>query len=1080
MTAAKKRILFMIFFTALMLVSSKTFAVSADYMRADIYSVSEYDKIKDFSLNTLAKTSLFCWTDESGNAPTQRYQNGLPGYVLLQQSNDNIAAFYSVPSEPIDAYNYDKFSFAVKILCGEYDTYTQKCQLILTLHSEDNVLECKGEINSGIWNVINFDIGAWKYRKAITAMSIEIVGSEKATALRNVEFSGPYVNKSIDAPMRKFMSDWLSAPGAAIEFINQGHENEALKLHLESQRISISGEALVPYKDFDCNTIKLVLSNNSDLENMQFSYVYLNGETGKLSTKTKNLPLRKGSESFTYLIDTENCHLISFFEMTFDTAGKGDIIIHSIEPVSIYKSPETEDYGSIKSCKADEKKNKLTLEGTVHHSFLISHDDHTLLCYKMRIGESFEDIISQGASPVAKAKMSSKFSFEMKLSELGDLAQASKYAVAACSPEGELTLLSKPKSVEGDFGYADTASGKTNIKGLNGEHLSSAVDIGVGTAIIDVYLDKLINQTQSGYIYTIENSYVYFDADYVSQLDHQIKNLYASDCNVYLRLLLSSYYDLYHVPFASPITGEIESEFLSIDIEKENAEKYLFATIDFISKRYSKDSNGMITGMILGKNVDQRLKSNYSCIENPVEYSKNIANTLEIIARTAIISIPNFEILLSISDEKNSEDSLDSQLLLTSVSRYLEENGGLEFSVVLEGTRTPYSISADMFNAGTATEDEPKKYLTPIPTDPGSSYYCADDLETFEGMLSHLSLYSSCSPKTYIYCWKPDTNAIGNGLSAAYIYNYYSIMFSKSASAFVMYLENDDSGKDSLKKLSYLMKYIDTERNLTGELCRSALDVFKKDSFEDLIEGYNEELITYRVFHETSPMENLPSKIKGQFELWNFSSAFGVLDWFAGNGCRSVYIDSSSPGRRALCADIYKNNTENEFSEIVYRFEYPEDISLMPYIEFVFDIDNGGANSLYEIVLTIGGKGHRLESKMLAHVGREERFIINTSDPNCLEQIDYIRFSIRYISGDSGDDDNGFKLYLKKVSAYSDKYDDQTLSEKIIKARAKARNTILAESSQMQVEPNHDFIIAMVIIIVLAVAIVGFYDRKQK
>ncbi|MBQ8208686.1 MAG: hypothetical protein IJZ89_08135 [Clostridia bacterium] len=1055
-----------------LLIIAAFFAVNAlaidNFMRSDLYTVTEHENMSDFDLVTLARTSAFGWRLQDGTAPEQKYENGLPAYLLLAESESCIAEFYSLPTSPIDAYNFKEISFVIRVTSGEYDTFRQNCKFILSLRSGNKTLECTGNIAGGTWNVITFDISAWKQRKNITEMTVSLVGADSSIPLRKVELSGPYVKNEKAPSMENFMSEGLYASGTELEIIDKGSPSEALRIYLNAQRISISGVAAVPYTEEDCNAVRIVLANASDLRSLQFNYSHLDPSSGRNISSSKNMAIEPNSGRLSYIISTGEVSFISDFSIILDSASTGMVTIYSIEPVAIYEGYTDNVYGSVSECKTDTAGKNIILSGTVYHNYLISHDDHTLVCYMLRTGETLEEAVAGERKPDASAKMSSRFNFEMKISSLGEFALISKYAVASLSPEGEYTLLMPPVSLSGDFGRAETAQGRTNIKGLESDYISAAIDCGVGTAIIDVYLDKLTSLSHSGHLYTIENTFIYFDADYVSSLDKQIKNLYAAGCKVYLRLLISGNADRSLLPYASKAESS-EAEFLAVDISDSEAEKHFYAAVDFLASRYSKISNGKISGMVLGKSIDQWEKYNFSDKNGIIEYARMVAEAFEIMARCAVVSIKDLEVFLPISDARGGISGYDSALLLTSVCRYLEEGGDLEFSLILEGTHVPYSI-------GEANADEADVL---IKANYESGYYCTDNLYVFESMLSGLSKISSGSPKSYIYLWSPDPYLVGNSISAAYIYNYYSIMFSDKASAFVLSLPEGEMGEATIKNLNYLIKYIDTERNSQGTLCLSALEIFGAESWDELIDGYDEELITYRIFHEVDSADELPHTIRGSYALWDFSSAFGTLDWFEGSNCSSVYVDATAKGGKALCAIISDSVDAGKYSDIVYNYEFPDDISLMPYIGFDFYIEDGGSSSLYEVTVILGGNGHRLETVKLIYGGEDSTVIVSTAEHNEMEQIDYIRFCVRTISSDSETADS-FKLYLRKVTSYSESENDASLERSINEARAKARNTTLRVDDALSGEPKYEFIIAMAVIIVLSVAMVGFYDRKQK
>ena len=97
-----------------------------------------------------------------------------------------------------------------------------------------------------------------------------------------------------------------------------------------------------------------------------------------------------------------------------------------------------------------------------------------------------------------------------------------------------------------------------------------------------------------------------------------------------------------------------------------------------------------------------------------------------------------------------------------------------------------------------------------------------------------------------------------------------------------------------------------------------------------------------------------------------------------------------------------------------------------------------------------------------------------------MRQIDYIRFCIRKISGENADGNPDYRLYISSITAHSDKFDSAELKNRISEARAKARNTVLTNSSLLGAEPKINLMIPILSIIIIGVALVGFYDRKQK
>lgn len=1008
----------------------------------NLYTVEEHENFNDMDFSVLARTSDFEWKDQNGSSPKMKQERGLPAYVLSTSSDSCIAGFTSTPKEPIDAYDYKSISFAVRVMSGDIEN---SANFLFSMASGENKIEYSADFSCGVWNIVTFDVSYFKYRKNIDEIVIGFVGKNSSLPLESVEISGPYVRKSEKPKMSRFMAESLSAFGTELEIIEKGTENEALRVHLNSQRVNISGVSAPPYIRENCNSVKIVLTNDSMLNSITFNYDYFDPKTGLTSSATRTAYIEPYSEMASCYINTGDVNMISKFSIILDSAAQGIFTIHSVSPVALYGGYEGNSFGEITLCKKDESGKNLLIEGSIFHNYLISHDDHTLVCYKLSLNESLLDAVESGKLPVGELKMSSRFGFELKMGTLGEDAVVSKYVVASRSKDGEITPITAPFGTVAELSVSDRTKGSENIKGIECEDISVAVDLGVGYAVVDVLLDRLVSRGQSGHIYSLGKEFIYFDAEYVSSLDKKIKNLHASGCKVYLRLLISGDVEDGILPYAASVDTN-HAHYIAVDIKDERARTHFYGTVDFLSSRYSKVSNGKISGLILGKSVNIPELYNGSSSDGIVDYAKMLATAFEIMARCAAEAIDKPEIILPVSDTKNGIMGYDSEELLVSFCRYIAEGKGFDFTLMLEGTKIH-----DVKNMS-------------------GDYH---SLESFERMLKNLSFASENAPSSYIYSFSPEEKTDMGELSAYYIYSYYSVMFSESAAAIILSPEENTESEKIIKALSYTIKYIDTEKNKNGELSRSALDAFSAGSWEELIDDYDSSLITYRAFREAEALLSLPENISGRYSLWDFSSAFGVEDWFGGNRCTSVYIDSAAELGRSLCAVM--ENT-GEYSDIAYNYEFADDISLMPYLGFDVFVDGEGS-ALYEIYVLLGGDGHRIAVRKAVKGGKSDEIIVDTALLDEMKSIDYIRISIRPLNGET---ESGYKLYLRSVNAYSDNMSDTELGAAITKARALARNASVPTVVQTVNEPKYEFIIAIAVMVVLGVAMVGFYERKQR
>lgn len=1052
---------------------------------SDLITIHEYDDISAFSdsLVSLHKTAFYGWTCGDGESPKRITDRRLGNYILdcpATEAGHDLpkVTLISSPSAPLNLVNRRYVSFLLK---NTYKSDSEKNgRISITFFSGDETLAFSKEIAGEKYNLITVCIGTWKYRNAVDKIEIRVTGNSGGSIISSAQFSGPYVSGEQAIQSEKFMSGSFTAQGTEIETIDRGRKSEAVKLTLPQQRVTLTGYPQASFRDEEANAVKIVMTSNSDYGEFSFRYSILDPNTGHVSQQTKEVRLEANAKRFSYIIPTGNVDNITEFSIIFDGTNSGEVLIYSIAPVSIYEGYSGGIHADITECKKNEKTGTVNLIGNIHHSFLTSHDNYTVECYMLGIGETLDDVLLREDKPVATSPMTSHFAFEMKISRLGTYACVSKYALAARSEDGDVIQLCSPVSVFGSFGRTEAASGKANIKGVNSDFTSVAIDCGMGSSVIDVYLDRLISTSHSGHIYTADNSFIYFDASYIAELDKKIKNLCAADCKAYLRFIVSADCDAESLSFVKADENGL-AEYLGIVLDSTDASRDFFAVTDFICKRYSGFANGKISGLILGKSIDLASSLNFTGNTGLTEYALTVARTLEFMARCASSEIPGIEVVFPISDSRVAGSGYDTEILLTSVCAYLDDGGGLDFSLMLESTHIPYSIKSDMFENdiiyvdedGNVTENDAE----PIKTERAgeeSDFYCTDNIYTFERMLDYLDCISESAPTSYIFYWEPNLENVGNGLSAAYIYNYYSLMFSEKAGAFITYFPSGDIGKAGIKKLAYIMKYIDTERNESGEMCDAVLSVFGVENWSEIIENYDPSLLVHRIFHEENASDSLPTNTKGSFTLWDFSGAFGTLGWFEGSNCKGVTIDAAAKNGRSLRADMTSGAADlYGYSDFVYSFEYSEDISFAPYLEFEVSTDKTDANTLYEIMIIVCGDGHRTEAKTLLASGDTSNIVVNASADGQASHISCIRICARTISGSTED----FGLYIKKITANSTVLDDAALKKAFEKSRAEARHTEIEETQSEK--PRYEIAIAFASLLFLSIALIAFYDKNK-
>lgn len=1065
--------------------------VFAETSYSDFCETSTRANMKNFGMKTLLKTSGFSWVTGEGIMPKERYETGLAGYVLRADATDEYTEFITSADISIDVFNYRKVCFVIRLGTGfdgvaNDDGKLSKADVILTISSGDERLVCRGDAYFGVWSVLEFDIGSWRERKNITGFSIKIEHGDYVD-LENayVEFSGPYVdNEYYNAGSSDLLSGKLDITGADYRYIKGLEDREALRLELVSSRVVISGQVIADYSADVKNALRIVMTNASDYDSVLLQYTYIDKTTGRPSTASKKIDIKAQSNKLSYIVKTEPLDRITNFSLAFDGKKSGNAIIYKIEAVSLGSWYEGNEFGDISSCVYLDKQGKIRLKGSVFHNFLISHNDFTLYCYKVMANETISEVLLRGDAPVGKAKMSSEFSFELDLKKLGLMPLVSSYAVVA-EHEGERFVISAPTFVS--FGDNKLPSEEPKqFKGISTSDTSLVIDCGAESAVVDLYLDKLTNQKNSGYLYSVAGTRIYYDSSYIDMIDRQIKNLYGGGCKVYLRLLISSDADTSFLPYASPDhTGK--AEFLAVNISERDALLHFHAAVDFICKRYLGSGQNMLRGLILGSSLDLRYTRNYSDLSTDISYTESTARTFNFMARTALAVNSELEFVLPISDNKSGgKNNIDSDIFLTSLCRYFEGLGGLKFTVMLESTHNPFDLTRGSFAENPLVLDE-NGQLKPTTVRPiagvrqkasneDSKYYGADSLYIFERLLDYLEAQSSSAPKSYIYYWTPNVDTLGNALNVAYTYNYYALAFSSRARSFVMSIDEKSDIANARYAIINLIKYINTSKNKNGELTSPALASLGLKAWSDLIDGFSFENMYYTELHSLKASEKIPEEIRGSYSLWDFSTAFGTLNWSEGNHCLALSQDATAPFGKALRAVLEPDNKGFfGYSDFVYTFDYAENISFAPYVEFVLQIGENGNDDEYDVIIQIGNLESCAEFYYKIIGGKPFSIVADMSGLELAETVENIRIRARRISGTS----ESFPVYLHRTLLHSTQHDNDALDDVVERARAEARNIVVSAPAEEK-HINKELIFTVVLIIAVSIFMASFYDRKEK
>ncbi len=726
-----------------------------------------------------------------------------------------------------------------------------------------------------------------------------------------------------------------------------------------------------------------------------------------------------------------------------------------------------EDIGEIHSCVYLPKEEKVTVSGTISHEVMVTHNDYKIALFAVPDGKTLYDVVSAPkAEPLASADISIKFEFEVDAKTNSE--RFSRYAVVIYNSSGDIKAIDRPKHANVATAYERNEADKSAYKGVSTAQASLAAGAGAGTAIIPVYLEKLLSNASTGYLYPIQGSYIYFDKAYVGELDAMVRSMSAVGSSVYLQFLISSASQSGITTLRTPDTERYSVP----DMSSEQSINLVVAFSDFLCKRYDTQKGSHISGIILGSSADTGYSGAYGSFER---YAENYAHYLLVAGTVARAVSPELDVVMPFGD-RNTYGAEDYAEIPYKPSELLENicdlfdkyfAGGFAFSTMIETSSVPYGISDDAIASGKFSADEYEGIN-------------ADTAYKYSLYLNALSEKYETAPDSFIFTWMVPADISGSVLSCAYAYTYFKLMSEDRISAFtVSFAEAERSGEyGGYSEIADIMKYIDTADSF--KITAPQLKMLGVSNWYAAVDNmYGGRFDTRRIL-PLSQISSMPANIIGNYAYYDFSYYISASEWFGGSFCDSLKIDYSDISGRSLQAHFLgKTNSPSEFSEIYCTYEYPENFGYTPYMSLVFNLENDSADrgALYEVSVTFGSGENSAEMTRICRAYEKVTMLFDISDFCEVSMAEYIRIGVRCLAGDEG----GYKLCLASMNGYSTQYVSSELEALISEERQKIRNTLNEEEDSEDGEDNAFLIVAgiAVVIAVIGVGIFMCFKREE-
>ena len=758
------------------------------------------------------------------------------------------------------------------------------------------------------------------------------------------------------------------------------------------------------------------------------------------------------------------------------------VILASAKNISFSGGELTEsddDIGEISSISYSDKEKKININGTVEHDTMVSRNEDKLEVYRIPIGASAADVISADeAKPVISADISVKFHFSIKAEQAVD--RFSAYVVVIRGESGEWTTIGEPLYASVDTPEINVTQDISDYKGISTSLTSNATDVDVGSAIIPVHLDQLLSRSSTGYLYSLQGTHIYFDKQYINDLDIKIKSYNAIGAKVYLQFTLGADGNGGVVALPTP-----EGASAVPDMRIEQNLTLISAFTEFLCDRYST-----LSGIILGERVDE----SYPGAENMAarEYSENYAQYMLTVANVARSIESDINIVLPLGDTNSyatkassDESGFTGAQMLSDVSDFLDRShiGRFVYSTMIETSHTPYGISEETLQS--------KKFSVN-----GYEGISADNADIYSTYIDALSAEYESAPLGFIFKWTPSDDITGNVISCAYSYSYFKLMGISNIRSFVVSFEAlEAEGNYAMQdEISNVMKYIDT--SLCFDVTAPQLNLLGANSWYSIIKNmYSGEFDTRQIM-QPEVYESLPEGILGSYVYYDFMYHTDLSIWNEGNFCDSLKIDHSKTSGRSLRAHFVPNvRTPSEYSEFFCDYDYPENYVFTPYLSICFSIDEDEVNtaaatgdtqsapipkkSLYEVKITMGSETTVSELVSVCAAGEKQEIIFDMEEFSDESMVEYIKISIRSLS--TGDAVKGYTFSLASVIGHSTVYTAGELSTLITEERLRIRDMYDDTDTDEKSEKNTWMIMvgAGLTVIVIAVGVFMCFRREE-
>ncbi len=818
----------------------------------------------------------------------------------------------------------------------------------------------------------------------------------------------------LSVDIERFMTDTVNASGGSLS----SDKDKNVIVSLNGAEASLSMDIKRTSFPEGANSLRVVLVNDTLCESMTVEYMYKT-DGGIQSSGSVGCELVKGSGAVEYILPVEACSRMTSMKLTFNGALSGEITIMSISPVSYYNDGRTY-VGELTKNECDVDTGRATFSGHIDWETVSANEGAKIVVYRLKHRQSLGSVRPTDDF-IASCDISLDFNLSFSLKNSTDI--CSRYAVAVLTEDGNIL------PITAEIYLSPKRSGSKNtepvgFKGIESGLYAGVIEAAASVTVIDVYLDKMVNDGANGLQYILDNEEYYIDSEYISELDLQVRSCVKAGVDVYFRILVGNggYDSLFNE------TDPYEkAKYYFADIYSDEVITKLYVYTDYILTRYSERTLGSVRGIIIGRGLNDAAKYNYCQGSVSLEdYSDMIARYCAILSNVTSLSDPSLELILPVADGQygmnyvqpidNRENVYPLDMLLMSVFEYLDQYG-VDMTRLFFMMESDHSVLKDSDAEAVATSGISDRIYS------GGAMRCL----SFNVFLQKITKKYPDLSNRFTYCWY----ASGSNLIDDYIFNYSVAANISNIKSFIVSLSERKNDEDEcFDKLRDTLVTIDTDK--CPSISEDSLRELGIAGIRSIMSNYAAKNLERRRLTTLSFSHSIPGFIKGSYKMWDFGFTAGNVGWEALYGCRalSVYTVSTDIGR-ALVANFsgdQSNTIGAEYGSIIYTQANTLRVKEISGLSLDLYIPETDEEMVYEVKVSVSSGDHSIECSGVVFSGVET---VLYADVREIDEIESIKITVKDLSSEQGSS-NAYNICIKNISIHSEKYDDDELQKMVM------------------------------------------------